>query len=250
LLKKNMINSEIFDVKRLDIIKNPLILFYLAKYNPNFKKRGPLILSLVANISITFCIILSNYNQLYILPRENLYDNYIINTYPFILTLIMISSLYFFYLLLKFYGVKTIFFICFVCNFISSILFSYFVLVMKEPEDLNNHYLTDKQIYIENSKDNIRLFLGVLTFFGFGLIFTLFFYLMKFTKTIYRCLFLGICHVIFDFILIFAFMSTHFFNVNMHYVTITSMFGMVNTILINGDMGYNIINDFRKIFIK
>ncbi len=37
------------------------------------------------------------------------------------------------------------------------------------------------------------------------------------------------------------------FQRNLTYVCITSIIGFANAIFIDGDMGFNIVNDFRKI---
>jgi hypothetical protein len=118
------------------------------------------------------------------------------------------------------------------------------------PEDRNKDYYNSPNILAENKQSFMMAILCVICFFTYGLYFTLFFFLTKFTKTLYRCFLYGWCCVIIDVMLIFASGLTQYFQKNMLYTTVASLIGFISAYFIDGDMGFNIVSDFRKIEIE
>ena len=98
-----------------------------------------------------------------------------------------------------------------------------------------------------------KTFLGlivIITFFSYGLFYTVYLYIVKYSKTIYRCLLFGFCQIILDFTMIFSNGLNLRFDKNMFFITIASIIGFVNAYFVNQDFDDNIISDYRKMELK
>jgi hypothetical protein len=246
-MKKEIEKYEFCELKKIDFRQNPFLPIVLIRSNKNLRNHTLILISLVANISFIFFITLNNFTLTFIYSREDMFGNYVVNRFPFFITCVVVCSSYFFHFLLKFFGYNVILFVCFGFNFIFSLIYSICTTAILEPEDMNKDYFNSPNILAGTSQSFFIALLCVIAFFTYGLYLTMFIYLTKFTKTIYRCSFYGLVRIVVDTMMIFAFSLTQYFPNNMFYATIASIIGFVNAYFIDGEMGYNIISDFRKI---
>jgi hypothetical protein len=102
----------------------------------------------------------------------------------------------FFYFIMKFFGSKIIFIsFCFGSIFIFSLLSLIMELNLSDSEDLNIYYFDSYVFTYDKNRRTFFSLICLITFFAYGLFYVLYLYLIKYTKTLYRCFFLGICYV-------------------------------------------------------
>jgi MFS family permease len=236
------------EIYRTDILSNPFFMYKLMFKNKHVKKHFLVICSLILNIAFIYSLVVLNFNKAFVVSKEEMYKS--INLYVFIIAIILFVSQNFFYFLMKFFGYNIILFICFFFIFIFSILFEINDRGIRDARDLNKYFFNSQTIVYNEYKDyNFSIFC-VICFFSYGLNFTMFLYLTKYTKTIYRCCFYGLCQIVTDFTMIFTLGINEYFDKCMYYTCIASLIGFVNAYFVNQDFDESIICDFRKLELE
>ena len=249
IINKNKSKLYIFNaIFRSDIMKNPIIIFKLMMKNKKLKKNFLILTSLVINISLIYNLTFCNTQRSYFYSRKDLLsqNNYVI---PIISSLIVVISQFFFNFLLKFFGVNYILFLCFGFILIFSVVFQIKESVTINLENLNIYTLNSP---ILNYEDNRYYFLSciwIIFFFSNGLYYILLFYLTKYTKTIYRCLLIGIFYLIFIFCTVLSQLINFYFDKSMYIITISSIMGFVNSYFQDNEFD-SIISEYRKIILN
>ena len=173
-----------------------------------------------------------------------------INGTSFYSMIVMVFSNFFFYFLLKFSGVNFIMKLCFFMTFVFSLVFSILQFSILDPEDTNEFFFNDPKLLYNNY---FSIFFGlqcVMIFFGYGLFFTVFFYLTNYTSTLYRCSLYGQARIVMDFMIIFSLSISQYFEKNMPHVALVSIIGFANSLLIDNTENYSFVGDFRKINLQ
>jgi MFS family permease len=236
------------NLDRKQLITYPFDIFYLFKEKT--KNRSLILFSLVVNVSIVFFLIMFNLKSPLLSSRSDIYEyKDFINGTPFYSTIVLIFSNFFFYFFLKFFGINLIFRICFFMTCVFSLVFNIIQFTVVDPEDLNEYYFNDPKLLYNNY---YSVFFGlqcVMTFFGYGLFFALFFYLTTYTSTLYRCSLYGQARAVMDIMTIMSLAISQYFEKNMLYVTLVSIVGFANSLFIGNTVQHSFIGDFRKIKI-
>ena len=242
------IKEKYIDIYRSDITKNPFLLFSLMNQNKHIRRHFLIILSLVINIALVYYLTIINLFKNYVVEKRKLYD--LFDYKIFLITIIFYISQMFFFFLMKFFGFNIILLICFFMNLIFSLIFQMNDTFMVEEYDMNRYFFYNNNIIYNNNRNFFFVSICFMTFFSHGLFFTLYLYLTRFTKTIYRCLFYGIFQIFIDLIMIFSNCMNLYFNKTIPIITIASLIGLVNAFFVNQDFEYNIISDYRNLDIK
>jgi hypothetical protein len=248
-IKKEFIIKETCFITKSEILHNPFISFFIFGLDKNWKRNSLSVVSLMINISLIFFTVINNASTVIIMNREDYYNNYILNNLPFYVTITLIFSNIVYYFLLKYCGINLLLSISFFMTFIYSLMFTLSNLSIREPEDMNKNYFNDLDIIMKSSRNYFIWYLFSLIFFSYGQMLALYFLLIKYTKTMYRCSFLGFCYVIIYSLMLICWAYCEFYERSMAIVCGASITGFLNSIFIDGDMGFNIVKDFRKIQI-
>jgi hypothetical protein len=236
------------DITRSELVKSPFLIFSLMRKNREIKNNILITTSLIANISLIFFLTINKINSELFFSRKDMFNNYIINTNIFIVFFIMTFSLYFFNFILKFFGYNLIFFVNFAVIFLCSLIFELINLTSNDPTDIDSYIYLSSKANIDFKRGSLVALMMIIIFFSIGLFMTMFFYLTKLTKTIYRCLFFGLCQEIISLMLFFSIPLAQYFEKSFVYVILISFIGFVNSYFIKNDGEfYTIIEDYRKI---
>jgi hypothetical protein len=242
--QKMLEGGKSFDFNRGDFIKNPFFIFQIMMSNKNIKRNLWILVALTANIGLIFFLTISKLNLTLVFSRELLYKNIIINSTPFWIGITMIISIYSFDFLLKFFGFSVVLYVSFPFIFIFSLTFELLSLGDRSPEDMNSYKFNSIEIIYKDRRSSLVGILFILVFFATGVFSSLFFYLTKFTKTLYRCTFYGIFRFILDFTTFFSVALSQFFEKNFFYVSVLSVIGFVNIYFLQENFD-SIVEDFR-----
>jgi hypothetical protein len=225
-----------------------LIMYKLMFMNKHIRRHFLVICSLILNIALIYYMVVLNFNKSFIISKQELYNT--INIYVFIIAGILFVSQNFFYFLMKFFGYSINLFISFFMIFVFSILFEIQDHGVRDMTDYNIYSFDSQTIIFDQHKNYYFGLFCVIVFFSYGLNFTMFLYLTKYTKTIYRCCFYGICQIIVDFTMLFTLGINEYFDKTMYYTCIASVIGFVNAYFVNQDFDESIISDFRKLELE
>jgi MFS family permease len=246
-----LIELKVRDITRTEIIKSPTLIFSLIRKNKEIKNNLLIIISLVANISLIFFLTLNKIASELYFSRSDMYNNIIINTYIVFVAVIMIISLYIFNFILKFFGYNVIFFVNFLVIFLFSLIYEIINFSNVDVQDIDSYTFLSNKANLEYRRRSLVAVMSIIIFFTTGLFVTMFFFLTKLTKTIYRCLFYGLCQEIISVMLFFSIPLSQYFEKNFIYVILISFIGFVNSYFIKNDIEfYTIIDDYRKIDLE
>ena len=246
-LKKGLIQLNYSEIYRSDIVSNPLMIYSLMIKNKHIRKNIFIIYSLILNIALIYFLFMINLNKSFVVSRKNLSSA--INYEIFILSGILFISQNFFLFLLKFFSHNIVLFICFFFIFILSILFEYSNQGIIENNNLNKYTFNSENINFDLNKNYYFLIFCFIAFFSYGLNVTMFMYLTKYTKTIYRCCFYGLCQIVIDNTMFFTSLVNEYFEKSMYFTAIAALVGFVNAFFVYQNFDESIINDYRKLDI-
>ena len=246
-LKKGLIQLNYSEIYRSDIVSNPLMIYSLMIKNKHIRKNIFIIYSLILNIALIYFLFMINLNKSFVVSRKNLSSA--INYEIFILSVILFISQNFFLFLLKFFSHNIVLFICFFFIFILSILFEYSDQGIVENNNLNKYTFNSEDINFDLNKNYYFSIFCFIAFFSYGLNVTMFMYLTKYTKTIYRCCFYGLCQIVIDNTMFFTSLVNEYFEKSMYFTAIAALVGFVNAFFVYQNFDESIINDYRKLDI-
>jgi len=207
-----------------------------------------MIASFIVNISFIYFLGVIGMRRGYFTNRYDVVtdQNYFFNTHVFLLVVIGMSSFIVFYWIVKFFGYEMLIVVGFFMTFFVSFLIELFNISIESTIDLNKSAFGIRS-FNTNFEDQLLGLTFVLNFFIGALYFTMNFYITKFTKTLYRCFFFGICKVFFDLMMLLATLTSLFFEKSNFYISISSVLGLINTYFMYHDFDYTIISEFRKL---
>jgi len=250
-IKKQINKYDFAYVTRSELIRNPFIMYNILLFDKHLRKNFLILLSFTFNISIIHFIVASHWNQYYITNRLDLYNFYFINQYQIYLCVCICLSNYFFYLFIKFFGYIRIMVISFIIIFIFSIILSARNLFKSEVEDLNRYtFHSSKYENDEIGRGLTYFYYLIIIFFTNGLYFCLVFYILQFTKTISRCLLLGVCKCLSNLAGIISNMILNNFENSFFFVALASITGFIHCYFLYTDFDFSKITDFRKIELE
>ena len=141
-----------------------------------------------------------------------------------------------------------------VVSFLAIFVFAMIVEVMNiynsEIEDINRYtYHSSKYEYDEIGRGWLNIYFCIIVFFTYGLYFSIYIYILQFSKTISRCLLIGVCKVVVNVAVIIANLALQYFDHSFFFVALASITGFIHTYFIYTDFDFSTIVDFRKIEI-
>ena len=161
-----------------------------------------------------------------------------------------VISNFFFYTMIKFFGYRLNFFIGFSGALISSTLFTFVIHCSTSFNDVDIYYYSSFNIILDKVGSWLNWLLTIEYFFTHGVYFTLFLYLVKFSKTIYRCSFFGLIHSLICFNIIVVMGLCSLTTYNMIYSILISFMGIIITFFITTDIEDNFVVEARKVVNK
>jgi len=249
-IQMDLIDKDYCVIKKEDMIMNPLVLWATVFSIKSISNNYVMIICFVVNVSTLYSIVMNGLMKPYLINRADIYlSTYIVNSWQFIITCTIVISDVIYYGILKFFGHEYILFIsfsmCCIFAFLNELLNVYFYY----PEDLNDN-INSVSNFNKTNGDALKITTIIVFFFSNGLYFIMFFYLIKFTKTAYRCFFLGLFMFFHYFSLLFGNLIVLYFDKSFFYVAILSALGFVNTYFMYTDFEFSIISDYRKLDVN
>lgn len=241
---KNEDDEEELVISRINFFFSFYGFFGLIFKDKNFYKNFNIIFSLIGAASLMYYITIGNFNSILNITRQK---SYVPKLTFYVFSLL---SNIFFYSMIKFFGYRLNFFIGFIGAFVTSILLVFSENYSNSYEDLNKYYYNNFRVIVDKYETVLYWLLSIEYFFTHGIFFTLFLYLVKFSKTLYRCTFFGIVHLFID--CLFAIMVTlcNLCPYNMIYGIYISLLGIIITFFVHTDTEDNIIVEYRKVDSK
>ena len=113
--------------------------------------------------------------------------------------------------------------------------------------DLTKYVDGDNEKLIDYSNKYLLPFVYILSFCFVCLDYVLYFFIIKLTKTIYRCSLLGSCQVIYNFCFLIGSGLEKYISGGYYYACIFSIISIVNSIFINSSEDSLNISEMREI---
>ena len=233
------------ELYRSNLIIKPFILLSIMKQNKYIRKHFLILACMLFNIAIVYNLTIINIFKSFVISHSDLYS--IFNYRILILCITFYLSQMFFYFIVKFFGYQLILFICFSMTFIFTLIFQLQDIDIRVGEDMNKYYFNSIFIVFHDKRSTLFGLYNIILFFSYGLKFSVHMYLVKYTKTIYRCFFFGICEMIFSFFMVFSNGLDIYFEKNMFYISVASIYGFIITNFLNTEFDYSIVSDYRKL---
>ena len=236
-------------IKRSAILGNPFNIFSLMRKEKLIKKHLLLILSFICSLSIVTNLSNSKITNQIFMPRDKLFTNYtILNThisnYCIIYIFILFPSIHYF---IKCLGLGIILRTSLIITFISSFIYEIICLSSREITNLvESKYNSIEIIYTKHIKA-LTPFVYLVSISNVGMQYSLYFFLTKLTKTIYRCTFFGICHIFIDFTFLISICLEENIEKVYAYVCLFSLISLITSIFITSNEDSINITDFREI---
>lgn len=245
--KKNR-NTKENKIKRQAILTNPFTLSTFMKKEKQIRNHILIIFSFVLSISFVLNIAFTKITSIVFLPRSAILQKTIFGTWVFGYFLLYYVILYpFIYFIVKFLGISVILFPSLIITLVFSAVFEIVSLFHRSQEDLNT-YLHDSFEIVFRDHPKILIGCNVLVLTAsVGLLYSLYFYLTRLTKTVYRCSFYGICQVFVDITLIIGIGLEQFIEKSYFYCCLFSVIGIINSYFITSNEDTLNITEFREI---
>ena len=236
-------------IKRANILGNPFSIYLLMRKEKLIKKHFLLILSFISSLSIVTNLSLSKLTCQLFLPREKLITmNSIINSHIANYTVIYIIILYpIIHYFIKCIGLSLILRTSLIITLISSFIYELFCLASREITNLTEMKYNSIEIIMYKYMSPLTAFVYLVSISNVGMQYSLYFYLTKLTRTIYRCTFLGICHVFID--------ATFFISLSLEeniektyaFVFLFALISLITSLFITSNEDSINITDFREL---
>lgn len=252
-IKQSVRKGDNLILTREEVRNNPFIIITFLFYEKIIQNNNPLIWAFLLIVFFVFNILNTNYYARYFFTREGLFQVYIVNSSFFYLVLVQLFSNFFFYIFLQFFGFKRVMTICFIgimtCAFIVdfplTVTPSYFGDLNRYNPGLIFSYLYDKY------QKSLRISTYILSFFQWGVYYTTHIYMLKYSRTLYRCTLLGVIDIINKISFVGAQSIAIYFGRNLLIAAIASFIGLFTIIFLTvNEQDQNIILDKKKLDIK
>jgi MFS family permease len=232
-------------------VYSPLSFLKLISKNKKLIKNSANLFALTMIVSTSYYLVLNNYSRKEI-DTEFIYEReifFFFSSYIVLLDIYKLISLFIFSFIHKYFGMKIILTVCFVGSFISSLVLGIIEFYKQDITDYDNYY-PGYFIINYNNIPVFKFFLSFLVVFSIGPFVSLFFHIIRFTKTIYRCTVLGIFFIVFQAGGYVSFNLYIHIESSMLYITIINFVGFIISIFLEEDIEEAAVSDYRKIKIN
>lgn len=236
-------------IKRSYILGNPIYLFILMRKEKLIRKHLLLILSLISSLSIVINLSFSKITNQIFLSREliisniSIFSSHITN-YAIIYIFILFPFIHYF---IKCIGLGIILRTSLIITLISSLLYEIFCLTSREITNLAENKYNSIEIIINQYITALTFFVYLISISNVGMYYSLYFFLAKLTKTIYRCTFYGICHIFIDATFFISLCLEENIEKTYAYVSLFALISLITSIFITSNEDSINITDFREI---
>ena len=215
-----------------------------------FKKKAGIFFSFIISLSIVINLSLQRITTNYLVQREKLITTSIFGTYLFLYICITFILLFpFIHYLVKCFGIYIILFPSLMLITISTILFEaiYFFKSDDGITDLSKYNGLNNDKLIDSANKYLLPFVYFISFSFVGLDYILYFFIIKSSKTVYRCTLLANCQIIYDICYIISFGLEKYISGGYYYACIFSIISIVNSVFINTSEDSLNIGELREI---
>ena len=237
-------------IERFNIFRNPFYFFQLMKKDRQLKKRAFVIFSFIISMSIVINLTLQRITTNYFVQRDKLISKKVFGTYLFSYIIISLIMLFpFVHYLVKCFGIYIILFPSLLVITISTAIFE--IICFLNPDggftDLTIYHDGTNDKLVDSANKYLLPFVYLISFSFVSLDYIFYFFVIKLTKTIYRCLFLGSCQIIYDICFIISFGVEKYISGGYYYACIFSIISIVNSVFVNTSEDSLNIGEMREI---
>ena len=235
-------------INRQNILSHPLTINTLMKKEKQIKNHLLIIFSFISSISIVLNLALTKVTSSVFLPRDVLLTKTVFQTWIFGYFILFYVILYpFIYFIVKFLGISVILFPSLIIILIFSGIFEVIGLLSREQNDLNKYTYGSFEITFRDHPTILITCNVFVLIAAVGLLYSMYFYLTKLTRTIYRCSFYGICQIFIDLTLIISITLDHYIEKTYFYTCLFSIIGIINSYFITSNEDTLNITEIREI---
>ena len=237
-------------IERFNVFRNPFYFIKLMQKDKQLKKKYYVIFSFIISLSLVINLTLQRITANYLLQREKLITKSVFKTNFFVYIIMSCIILFpFIHYLVKCFGIYIILFPSLLLITISTAFFELICFLNSDSEitDLNKFHDGENDKLVSSLNKYLLPFIFIISFCFVGLDYVLYFFIIKLTKTIYRCSFLGNCQIIYDICFIISFGLEKFISGGYYYACLFSIISMVNSMFINSSEDSLNISEMREI---
>ena len=237
-------------IERFNVYRNPFYLVKLIKKDKQIKKKSSIIFSFIISLSIVINLSLQRITSNFLVQREKLISTTVFGTYLFSYICMTFIILFpFVHYLVKCFGIYIILFPSLVLITISTGFFEMICFLNSDGEftDLTKYHYENNDKLVDSVNKYLLPFIYIISFSFIGLDYVLYFFILKLTKTIYRCSFLANCQIIYDICFIISFGLEKYISGGYYYACIFSIISIVNSVFVNTSEDSLNIGELREI---
>ncbi len=237
-------------IERFNLYRNPFYLFKLMAKDKQFKKKSGITFSFIISLSIVINLSLQRITSNYLVQREKLITSSVFGTYLFLYICITFILLFpFIHYLIKCFGIYIILFPCLILITISAVFFEMICFLNPNGDfiDLTKYHDGDNAKLVDSANKYLLPFVYFISFSYVLLDYVLYFFIIKLTKTIYRCTLLANCQIIYNICYIISFGLEKYIFGGYYYSIIFTIISIVNSIFVNTSEDSLNIGEMREI---
>ena len=237
-------------IELFNIYKKPFYIFKLIFADKHFKKKSNIIIGFIINLSIIINLPLQRITSNYLFQREKLISTKVFINYLALCVLLIIIILFpFVHYLTKCFGIYAVLFPFLVLITIGTWLFELIRFLMSDEDiiDITKYDDNRNDKLIDNGNSYLLPHIFIISISLFCLDYVLYFYIIKLSKTIYRCSLLSLAQIIYNLSFIVGFGIENFISGGYYFTGIFSGIALINSFFINSSDDSLNINDIRKI---
>ena len=237
-------------IERINIYQNPIYIFKLIFKDKHIKKKISIILSFIINLSIVINLPLQRITSYYFLKREKLVSEKLFINYLFLCIILMFIILFpFVHYLTKCFGIYAVLFPFLILITLGTWLFEFSCLLYSDGgmSDLTIYNGKSENQLIEKWNNYLLPQVFVNSISLICLDYVLYFFILKLTKTIYRCSVLASAQILYNLCFIIGIGLERFMKGGYYYAGIFSIIALINSFFINSSEDSLNISEMREI---
>ena len=237
-------------IERINIFKEPTYILKLILKDKHIKKKTNIIISFIINLSIAINLPLQRITQNYFFQREKLISANVFINYLFLCVILMIIILFpFVHYLIKCFGIYIILFPFLVLITFSTLFFELTCFMVSDGgiSDLTIYDERTNEQLVDKGNKNLLPEIFIVSISLICLDYVLYFFIIKLTKTIYRCSVLSIAQIIYNLCFIIGIGLEQYIRGSFYYAGIFSLIAFINSFFINSSDDSLNINEIREI---
>lgn len=235
-------------IKRKNALGDIYYLFKFLRKEKQLKKHFVIIMAFICSLSIVVHLSLIKVNSSIFISRDSLVQDKILNYRILLLTIIYFLMLYpFLHYFIKCIGLGIILALSLTITIVFSCLYEFFCLSSRELTDLSESLYNSIEIVIKKHNTILTICVLCVCISCAGLQYSLYFYLTKLTKTIYRCSFYGICHVFIDFTFVISLFLEATTEKTYAFACLFSIIALISSCFLTSNEDSINITDYREI---